>query len=56
MQLANLSGASLRDIVQVRRRDADEFYRAITPNGVSFEDCRSDAPGSVRNALDQAVF
>ena len=39
-------GSSFAEIVQARRREADEFYRAITPDGVS-----EDAARVMRQAL-----
>ena len=54
LRMSNLPPASIEgpfgnqfaDIVQARRHDADEFYWAITPNGIS-----GDAAGVMRQAL-----
>ncbi len=49
-------GRGFDRVIGERRREADEFYRAITPARVRRRRRRGDAAGIGRNAVEQAVL
>ncbi len=47
---------SFAEILETRKREADEFYKAYNPNPGQRRSSPRHASGAGRNALDQAVF
>ena len=63
LRLSDLAPAAMGDpfksfaeIMQTRQREADEFYKSITPARVSEDEALRHAPGAGRDAVVQAVF
>ena len=49
-------GKDFDDVFATRLREADEFYRSVTPPAIGEDRARVHAPGAGGHALDQAVL
>ncbi len=49
-------GSHFDDVLQARRKEADEFYAAITPPSLDADAGQRHAPGPGRHAVEQAVL